>query len=87
MPKIAQYNVSSNSARKGVRPCPGTCLVKLRGVILASVTLERSDPLLWMRRRPQDETRKELVRQLQENNVSEADIAMILTLPEDKQGL
>lgn len=88
MPKIAQYNISSNNPRNnGPKPCQGSCRVKLNGVILAHVILAHSDPLTWMRRRPQDAMRKELVRQLQENNVSEADIAMILTLPEDKQGL
>jgi DNA-binding transcriptional MerR regulator len=40
-----------------------------------------------MRRRPQDEHRKELVRQLLENNVSVADIAMIMELPDSKKNL
>jgi DNA-binding transcriptional MerR regulator len=40
-----------------------------------------------MRRRPQDAYRKELVRQLLENDVSVADIAMIMELPDSKKNL
>lgn len=90
MPIIGNYRVSSNNPRVESghhKECMGTCRVKLHGVILASVELPHSDPLTWMRRRPQDASRKELERQLLENNVSVADVAMIMTLPDSKKNL
>jgi hypothetical protein len=90
MPTVGNYRVSSNNPREQSehhQHCTGSCRVKLFGVILASVDVPHSDPLTWMRRRPQDAYRKELVRQLLENNVSVADIAMIMELPDSKKNL
>lgn len=90
MPIIGNYRVSNNNPRQAStshQECQGSCRVKLHGVILASVTLPHSDPLTWMRRRPQDSARKELERQLLENGVSVADIAMIMMLPDSKKNL
>lgn len=43
--------------------------------------LGTSNPLLFVRRNPQSRSTKELKNQLQLNGVSDADIALILTIP------
>ena len=77
---IGQYQVSNTSGSARQR---AAIRVKLHGVLLAEVISQHSNPLKYARTRPQSQERKELVHQLKLNDVPQADIDMILALPQE----
>lgn len=87
MAMINGYHVTSNNASYGSKPQRASARVKLDGVIMAEVWHDHSNPLQWMRRRPQDEQRKCFVEQMRMNGIDETDIAEIMRyVPQSAQG-
>lgn len=76
--KIAQYDVFNSNSNGKSKAC---VRVKHEGVILAELWSEHSNPLKFLRVRPQSEERKSLVEQLRINEVPESDILLLLKLP------
>lgn len=77
---INGYQVLNSNASKQNRAC---VRVKLNSIILCELRSEHSNPLRYLRIRPQSEERKEFVRQLRENLVPEVDIQALLKLPDN----
>lgn len=80
--KCGEYTLSNTN---GSATQQAAIRVKRDGVILANVKVPHSNPLKWVRTRPQDPHRKELVRQLRENDVPADIIAQILTYTPPKK--